>query len=309
MGTSTSDPGPKGVNPLLPPWAEPALPDDDVPTPSPTEELPVESGPRPQDPFAPTLSNLGAAVSWNTPRIIIGKAANGPSAGRRNRDTRRAIRATVQALGGGRTAARGAVAGRATGARFGNFLSAVGTRGLQEAAREFGVQEYLGRSADVFLARLADTLAPAGGLTEDAIARAAMDATLEELYDIMDLANAGVDGLQQLTPQIMADLMMRYVINYVYERVLQALASHLETRSPSPKRVAEVERDARRYIDAVVRADLDQTNVAGAAPPDFTARWDGAGSKLAADRLFVECFRVVEAGLTDDTVSRRRTSR
>lgn len=290
MGTSSSDPGPKGRNPLLPPWAEvsPIAPEDAGPKEA-SSETEVET-----NPFAPTLSDPGEVLSWVSPRVLIGKATRVSSPSERREYIRRAVRGSVQALGGGASAARGAIAGRSTAAKFGYFLASLANRGLSEAAREFGVLEYLGRGADIFLARLADTLAPAGALTEDAIARAALNTTLEELLDQLDLAHAGIDTLESMTPEMMADAMVRYVANYVYERVLQALASHIETTSPNPARVREVERDVKRYIDDIARADVAPMLGKGA---DFGSKWDRASAQQTADRLFVESFRVVIAGL------------
>jgi hypothetical protein len=301
MGTSSSDPGPMGRNPLLPPWAEDvtsAVGDASGATPPADAATGTQAKP---DPFAPTLNDPGEVASWLSPRTLAGKATRAPSASDRRKYVRRAVRGAVNALGGGASAARSASRGRATAARFGNFLSAVSARGLTAAAQEFGILDYVGRGAEVFLAGLADALAPAGALTEDAIARAALIATLEELFDELDVGNLGLDALEQMTPTVMADVMVKYVANYIYERVLQALTGHIEKASPNPARVRAVELDARRYIDEVVRADVGSTLVNG---PNFGKQWDVRSAQRTADRLFVECFRVVAAGLDDGTSSR-----
>lgn len=294
MGTSSSDPGPMGSNPLLPPWA----PDVPVtPTDAGGEVIPsgdatdTDAG---AEIFAPTLIDPGEVISWQGPRTVVGKATRASSTSERRKYVGRAVRGAVNALGGGASAARGAAAGRSTAARFGNFLSAVSARGLTEAAREFGILDYVGRGAEVFLTRLADALAPSGVLTEDAIARAALIATLEELFDELDLGNLGLDALERMTPTVMADVMVKYVANYIYERILQALAGHIEKVSPSANRVREVELDVRRYIDEVVRTDVGSKLVDG---PNFGKQWDVTSAQRTADRLFVECFRLVEAGL------------
>jgi hypothetical protein len=200
-------------------------------------------------------------------------------------------------MGGGKSASRSSVAGRQTAARFAGFLADVASAGIGTAARTLGIAESLGQSADLFLVRLADALAPAGALTEDAIARDAMDATLEELYEEQGIGGTGLNALERMTPGMMADAVVRYVANYIYGRVLQALTAHIHATAASAARIREVEQTARQYIDDAVRLDIDTTAFFGTNGAAFAAKWDAEEGQQVIDRLFAESYRVVESGL------------
>jgi hypothetical protein len=200
-------------------------------------------------------------------------------------------------MGGRRGASASSGAGRQTAGRFASFLAGVAREGIAGAARAFGIAEFLGRSADFFLVRLADTLAPSGALTEDAIAREAMDATLEDLYEQLDVEATGIAALERLTPAMMADAVVRYVINYIYGRVIQALTAHIHATATSAARIREVEHTARQYIEDAVRLDLDTSAFFGENGGAFVANWDAGEGQRLMDSLFTEAYRVVEAGL------------
>lgn len=200
-------------------------------------------------------------------------------------------------MGGARRAAQMSPAGRQTAGRFAGFLFALATHGLASTASEFGIAAFLDRSADVFLLRLADALAPAGALTEDAVARDAMDDTLQELFDQLDVKNGGVLALERMTPAIMADALLRYVTNYVYTRVINALTAHIHAKSLGTPRMHEIEKAARHYIEDAVRLDIDTTAFFGPQGSTFDDRWDAQKGQRVIDRLFEEAYAVVQAGL------------
>jgi hypothetical protein len=182
-------------------------------------------------------------------------------------------------MGGRRAAAQSAAAGRQTAGRLASFLAGVATGGIAEAARSLGIAEHLGRSADVFLVHLADALAPAGALTEDAVARDAMDATLIDLYRQLNVDAEGIAALERMTPAMMAGALVQYVINYIYARVINSIAAHLHATAPTVARIVEVERTARRYIEGVVRQDIDTSAFFGANGQALASRWDAVAGQ------------------------------
>lgn len=200
-------------------------------------------------------------------------------------------------MGGARRAAQASPAGRQSAGRFASFLAGVATGGIDNAAREFGIAAFLDRSADVFLLRLVDALAPAGALTEDAVARDAMDDTLQELFDQMAVPSGGVQALDRMTPAIMADALLRYVTNYIYTRVINALTAHIHSKSQVIPRMHEIEKAARHYIEDAVRLDIDTSAFFGPDGSMFAARWDAGEGQRVIDRLFTESYAVVQAGL------------
>lgn len=188
MGTSSSNRGPRDRPPLLPPWAGPG--DDPASGGGDAEgdagadagdqgatDAGGEDGPTTGAAPAP-VAPLGGQPTWQAIRLGIGSVASGRVGGASGRDAvRSGVRRAVGAMGGHKRAAQTSPAGRQTAGRLATFLSGVGTAGVADAARMLGIAEFLGRSADVFLLQLGDVLAPAGALTEDAIARDAMDET------------------------------------------------------------------------------------------------------------------------------------
>ncbi|MES2359503.1 MAG: Qat anti-phage system associated protein QatB [Gemmatimonadota bacterium] len=200
-------------------------------------------------------------------------------------------------MGGSHRAAQASPAGQKTAAGLAGFLSGVATRGIVDAARVLGIGEFLDRSADVFLLHLADALAPAGALTEDSVARDAMDDTLQELFDRLDIANEGAQALEHLTPSMMADALVRYVINYIYTRVINALTAHIHAKAGVVGRMRDIERTARHYIEDAVRLDIDTTAFFGPDGAAFAAQWDAGVGQRVINRLFEESYGVVQAGL------------
>lgn len=316
MGTSNSNPGPTGRPPLLPPWAPSADGGDGADGDQGDQEAGDGEGPgnaRPGDavevgagdpgPGAdPTPADTGVPPpgrpSWNSPRRLVGSMASGRAGGQHGRDNvRRAVQRSVGAMGGRRTAAQSAVAGRQTAGRFASFLAGMAAGGITAAARTLGIAEFLGRSTDVFLLHLADALAPSGALTEDAVARDAMDATLMELYQQLDIGTEGIAALERMTPAMMAGTLVQYVINYIYARVINALTAHIHATAPTISRIGEVERTARRYIEDVVRQDVDTSAFFGPNGASLAARWDASAGQRVINRLFEESYLVVEAGL------------
>lgn len=311
MGTSSSNPGPGGSPPLLPPWAGPPAGDGDGDGPDENGTGGDDAGddggddPGNSDDDAqgdgaapPERSALVGQPTWRSTRRLIGAVGSGRVGGGQGRDyVRSGVRNAVGAMGGARRAAQASPAGRQTASQFARFLSGVATGGVADAARVVGIAEFLNRSADIFLLRLADALAPPGALTEDAIARDAMDDTLQELFEQLDLANGGVRALERMTPTMMADALVRYVINYIYTRVIHALTAHIHAKSQIVTRMREIERTARYYIEDAVRLDIDTTAFFGTQGAAFAARWDAGKGQRVIDRLFEESYRVVEAGL------------
>ena len=308
MGTSSSNPGPKGGPQLLPPWAPPVGNGDDEQAADPSDAGPGENAPEdgagaePAQLNYPTPDGSRALytgqATWNSVRRLTGSMASGRASGQHALDNvKRGVQRSVGAMGGRRAAAQSAVAGRQTAGRFASFLAGVAAGGIAAAARTLGIAQYLGRSADVFLVHLADALAPAGALNEDAVARKAMDATLLDLYRELGIDVEGLVALERITPAMMASALVQFVINYIHERVINALAAHLHESAPTITRIGEVERTALRYIEGVVRQDLDTTPFFGTDGAALAAGWDVGAGQRVINRLIEEAYAVVEAGL------------
>lgn len=81
--------------------------------------------------------------------------------------------------GGGGGGSRGRAA--RSGARLATFLGTAQQRGLQEALKQFNLEEYRGRPLEEICDALVEALTEPDGLLDDTALREAMDRTLEEL--------------------------------------------------------------------------------------------------------------------------------
>jgi hypothetical protein len=203
-------------------------------------------------------------------------------------------------MGGARAASRSSIAGRSTAGRLSAFLNAAVGSGIAAAARSFGLSDYIGKSSDLFLAKLVDIIAPAGGLTEEAIARSAAAATLQELFDTLEMEKDGVARLESLSDQMLADTLVRFVVNYIYERILNALTAHLHWTGKSHQHIREVELTARDYIEVAVRTDLGDPVMRALATQGDSFDWTSSSGERLIAQVFEETMKVVEAGINHD---------
>jgi hypothetical protein len=114
----------------------------------------------------------------------------------------------------------------------------------------------------------------------------------------LDLDAVGLEALDSLTPEMMRDALVSFVTHYAYERLLAALANQIATRALDPARVRQVERAAWRYLEDAVRVDLPERLPTLQDPQALlSTRWDGAVGQAFVDRLFEECYAVLEVDL------------
>lgn len=279
MGTSKSYGGPKRLDSLLPPWADeplelpPAL-DPDAPA--------AESPPAPAEP-------AGLPDPWDEPRRIVGRLARSGLRGRAARGRLRSITSgAVRALGGASQATRSSRAGRSTALALGSFLGTVATRGVAEAARRFGVAEFLGQGVEALLAGLAGVLAPDAALMEDAIAAEALQETLAALFDEYGANEAGIGALDRLDETGVRRTMERYLEEYIFRRVLHAFSERLEASVPTGERYAQVEADLRDYVRTAVEVDFGAADLR-------SLDWQSRPARELIDRIFEEGYGMLEA--------------
>lgn len=274
MGTSSSYPGPVGRAPLLPPWA-----------PEP------ENGPLP--PAQPTGPE-GRFPGWQPTKAaltrFVGSGGSGTTRGRRNLG--RTVAGYVSSQGGSRSAAGAARAGRATTQGVANFLSDALRTGIAETTRAWGLESYVGADAGTFLAALVDALSPPGASLEDAVARHALAVTLAELFAESDNSpddsgSAVLESLSALTPQMVGELLQRYVSRYIFTRLIEILGSRLYENAADEAIACRLERDIEDFVFGTVRLSL---------PADPSAvDWSGEAGRAFVERMFIEAHAYLEA--------------
>ena len=278
MGTSQSYGGPTGRTPLLPPWAP------DAPPPNGDQEGQPPDGQGAADGMPNPLGG-NAQPAWRGPKDAMRRYANSG-----NMDQMRgAARGFVRAQGGARKAARAALAGRATAGRLGAALSATVTMGSTGIRKAFGIQ-YMGQDVYVLLAELVDAIAPEGASNEEAVARAAVTETLKALFKQYEVAEQGLEGLDQLSRESIGEVIEQYVSTYIYTRLMEVLGSRLENNpNVSVQEVCRIERDIEGYIRESIKLELSERDI-------LRVDWSGQEGQTFVEEIFTEGYELLEKG-------------
>lgn len=277
MGTSTPFGGPKGGNPLVPDFVNDG---DGSPAPAPQNSdgappVPPAPPPRPAPVPPPTPDRFRSA------RRNFTKFAS--SGGSDRRALGRAVSQYVsQAAGGSGPAARRMGSSRGAAARIAGFLGDVSARGLQAALATFNLAGLAGRSAADILSALVEYFCPEGGSIDEGIAR---DAFMET---VIDLADAGVTDMANLTPDQMQTVLELYVAHTIEDRIYNDIGIK-GVELPADVSAAEAVRDQlHEFIlggvaDAFSEAAIDFT----AIDPNIIGQ--------TTDRIYEAAFDILEA--------------
>lgn len=281
MGTSTPFGGPKGNNPLVPdfvddgdggaaPGTAPAPPDGDG-----AQPVPPAPAPRPT-PIPPPMPDR-----FRNARRNFTKFAS--SGGGDRRALGRAVSQYVsQAAGGSGSAARRMGSSRGAAARIAGFLGDVSANGLQAALATLNMAGLAGRPAADILSALVEHFCPEGGSIDEGIAR---DAFMET---VIDLADAGVTDMANLTPEQMQTVLELYVAHTIEDRIYNDIGVK-GVEVPSDISAAEAVRD--QLHDFILGGVAD---VFSEAAIDFAAI-DSAALAQTIDRIYEAAFDILEA--------------
>ena len=291
MGTSSSYRGPTGRNPLLPPWADgpPLVPGDQQPDEG-NGELPTDADggsaaddTGPQDGEAQgEPAAFEPLVSWRAPKATMTQWVRGSAPV----PLGSVARSYVRASGGPRGAAAASRHGRATTARIGGFLADGLRNGFAQAARNLGLQNFVGRDAQFVLASFIELLAPDGALREDAAARKAVIETMSELFRRFDVETNGLGALDSLDPAGMLELVQLSVTNYVNERFQQELVFRIEQGAVSEREANVLSGEVKGFIAGVVRIDLGRID-------PMTFDWQGRQGAAFVERIYREAYSLL----------------
>lgn len=278
MGTSQSYGGPTGRTPLLPPWAPDAPPPNGEQETQPPDGLGAPPG-------MPNPLSGNDQPAWRVPKDAMRRYANSGNADQ----MRGAARGFVRAQGGAKKAARAASAGRATARRLGAALSAAVTMGSAEMRKALGIQ-YVGQDVYVLLAELVDAIAPDGASNEEAVARVAATDTLEALFEQYEVAEQGLEGLDQLSRESIGEVIEQYVSTYIYTRLMEVLASRLESNpTVSVQEVCRMERDIEGYIRESIKLELSERDI-------LRIDWSSQEGYTFVEEIFTEGYELLEKG-------------
>jgi hypothetical protein len=282
MGTSSSYKGPKGVNPLLPPWADPP---PDVPATGDDGTPPADDGVAPESAPAPPSR---PTVSWRGPKQALSRLAHsgGGGGGAGGGSYRSTMRSYVRARHGAVTAARSAVAGRTATARLGGFLAQGIRDGFAAVARRFGI-DHLGRGVQFVLAAFVDLLAPDGAQLDEAAARKAVIDTITELFEQYDVAGNGIEALDHLTAEGMREAITLSIANVIDEKFQQDLASRVEDGRMSERAANELMEHAGDFIRGIVEIDTGAVDI-------LSLDWDSTEGRDLVQQMYETAYSLLE---------------
>ncbi len=226
-----------------------------------------------------TSSSYNAPTSGGWPNAKRTATRFAKQGGTGNVTPGRVVSAYLTALGGSAAAARRAAAGRAAAQRLGGFLATVADQGLNTALEQIGLADLVGRDTTEVLEALVDRLAGPGSTLEEADARAAMLRVLqEELED-----PAALDGLDQ---DGVGRIVESFLVEYIYERMLQEIGDRLENGAMTADDAKKAEDDIRVFVVATVQLEM--------ARQEPLTVWDGPEGQRLVDRLMQDAYAQLE---------------
>lgn len=158
--------------------------------------------------------------------------------------------------GGGRGGGGGGSAARSTGRALGGFLSSVGAVGLDQALRDAGLIDLVGKPAKEVVSGLLDTLAEPGSTLDEHAARLALaklnDDLLNDAETYEDVERALSQALDQ---QGLGHILASFFGHYLYERFCRDFYENWVKRVGSMQAARSL-RSIKDYIESQIKAKL-----------------------------------------------------
>jgi len=293
MGTSSSNGGPSGISGLLPTYYNPGvLPNQGqrlAPDGAPADGVDgagqpdgSQASPGQVLPEGPLLSG-----DWGGAKGAFTRFTNRTSGS----SLRKAAKTYLRTLGGSRGATRSAGRGITVGKSLGRFLGSVSTSGggpgLNQTLVQFGLANFVGRSSEETLAKIADAIAPAGATNDEAIARDAVIATLDQLYTRILESGGDIIQLEALTPEMIKETVIDYVGIYIFKKWVYELGIAVEKNAVTEKQAIAMEQEIRDFINAEVSRSLRDKDVR-----DFD--FNNPANQQIIDTIFQTAYSTLE---------------
>lgn len=257
MGTSGIYKGQSDSSPLLPDWLEDELSDD------------IEE------------NKIKRINSWQNTKKLMSQFVTGS-----NRNIGGITKAYVGAHGGSRRSAQTAISGKTTAIALGSFISDVNRNGLKETLTNYGI-EYENKPLLNVLSDLGNHVAPSGALKEDDIARKALFACLEDLFNIVEDESNDIEDIDQLKGDYLEYVMENYIARYVFERLLNDLEYSIEKYGSD---ASATEKEIKEYVYGKIHNELSKYNV---TQIDYQSK----EMQKKVQEIFESCYKVLEEAL------------
>ncbi len=185
---------------------------------------------------------------------------------------------------GAAAAATGAVAAKRAARNLGGFLGLAAGTGLTSALRAEGLSDLVGSDTMSVLSTLVDRLAGPGNTLDDAAARAAMLAVLmSEFSDAVTYEDLEDLWSRRLSTQGVIDLLEKFLIEYVYQRMLVDVGDRIQNGAITSESAHKVERDLHEYIVASVQFEMVNVD-------PLILDWNGEQGQSLIDRLLLDAY-------------------
>jgi hypothetical protein len=191
-------------------------------------------------------------------------------------------------LGGGGAALRASREGVAASQRAGQFLFAWNQLSLDGALGVVGLEALAGKDVLDVVSGLIDFVGGSGDSLESAAAREAAIRVLRQVIDPQEPPHP-TDPLELDLPAV-TDLLEQFIAEYIFQRILQVIASRLAEHASGPRQARAEERVIRSYVRARVR-------IAFANEDPTAVDWMGESGRTLIERAFADAFDVF---LSDD---------
>jgi hypothetical protein len=295
MGTSSPYGGHKDHNPLLPHDYD----DSSGPYPPPQKDAPPPAPDKSDAPREPQKEDESSKdehgnqekvkkdeklknptkpeTSWRKVKSAFSKHLNGKG--------HSSVRKVMQSYGRASGTTKGLILSSKAGITAGNALVQFvvnNIRGTDDISNRIRNIFASGKELKIVLSQLSDVLSPSPDDKESAIARDAITSTMCHLYDYIDKNKLDISILQNMDVALQSQTISRYILEYIWGKMLNDLQSRIEEKLFSPNKAMEIEKEFREYIQNVVDVEIRKTQRNG---PN--------ANQIDIIRIFNNCYEVL----------------
>ena len=194
------------------------------------------------------------SVKWQTVKSDMSKYIK---SGGSYSTSRRIAQQYVKASGGAHRMTMQSVSGKRTAANIGNFFNNIKEHGIEETLHRLGI-EFTGKSVNEIFSRLVDTLAPASDTKEDIVAKEAVEAALESIYDYVEENELDIEKLNSMPTDLANNAMCEYIGSYIWISMMKDLGSRLEIYLENSSDAYRTEQEFKDMILEIVKVEFEK---------------------------------------------------
>lgn len=281
MGTSSRYNGPNDRNPLLPEGFDLGEYDGGQSENKPMdEENGVNEGSKVEN---ENKTDIKKPQNWRNAKTHMSKYLNN------NRNVKSATSSYIKALGGHKRAGMSSTSGKEVTRNLGSFLSGVSSSGIKDTLRNNKI-EFENRDVGEVLSDVINFLSPVPDSKENSIARNAMINTIGDLYSEIEENGGDLNALDNLSSEHCNDILASFISEYIYERLMNDLASRIEISTQDIQTVINLENDLKLYVKDSVENVLKNKDIIA---NDFS----NPKTKGVIEQLYIDSYEVLEGAL------------